>query len=716
VRIFLGTEPRQQRAERVFVWSVERVRDPSRVYEIHLMKDLAGFARRGWTTGFTNYRFAIPHFAGGRGRAIYNDVDQVYLTDPAELFDLEMQGHGFLAIAPHDPSVRLIYCARMAQVWRLEDARRQHKSKLIARAHADPDLCGRLAPEWNARDDELAAGTEKLIHFTTLHMQPWRPFPERFVYQSNPRGHVWFDLERSADAAGYQVYSRERPSPGYAAWLETSARGVGAPAPASPGTRRYTPPAPGAPAVAPVDALVCGGALADLPAEDLPWVLDDLMAGARRSVSLELPWDGARRSAERWEELVARAGNAHPEVRWSLTLRAPDGRSEQREGGARSEEGPPRVWVLADDRPGNATQSQGLAEALGWPWDLKRLHCRAASRLHNRLLGARRIGIDPRRSSPLEPPWPDLVIAAGRRTAPVARWIRARSGGRTRIVMLGRKGGDAADLFDLVVTPTYARLYPHPHRLETTAPLHRVTEAGLAAARERWAAALSALSAPRIAVLVGGTSGQYRVDAKTARRIGEGAMAMARACGGSIMATTSRRLSRDATLAFCDAVEGAAFVHRWSADATENPYLGLLAWADAFVITGDSESMLAEAASLGKPCYIHPLPVRTSFRLLRFLRDQVWRRGRGTPSGPRGTPRPQRGLERLCARLVDRGWVRPSRDLDRLHATLVERGAARPFGEPYDPAHGCAPLSDRDVVVTRVRDMMGVPARETTSH
>ena len=75
---FLGTEPAQYRAERVFFWSIEQVRDPSRIYEIYLMKDLVGFDRRRWLTGFTNYRLAIPDFAGGFGRAIYNDVDQVY--------------------------------------------------------------------------------------------------------------------------------------------------------------------------------------------------------------------------------------------------------------------------------------------------------------------------------------------------------------------------------------------------------------------------------------------------------------------------------------------------------------------------------------------------------------------------------------------------------------------------------------------------------------
>ncbi len=62
VRIFIGSEAAQYRAERILVWSIEQVRDPSRVYEIFLMKELEGFDRGRWLTGFTNYRFAIPAF------------------------------------------------------------------------------------------------------------------------------------------------------------------------------------------------------------------------------------------------------------------------------------------------------------------------------------------------------------------------------------------------------------------------------------------------------------------------------------------------------------------------------------------------------------------------------------------------------------------------------------------------------------------------------
>src|SRR3546814_19314239 len=110
------TEPAQQRAERVFVWSILQARDPARRYEIYLMKDLKGFDRDRWKTGFTNYRYAIPDLAGKAGRAIYNDVDPVYLADPAEPFDMDMQGAGQLCISEREPAVRLLYCANRAPI------------------------------------------------------------------------------------------------------------------------------------------------------------------------------------------------------------------------------------------------------------------------------------------------------------------------------------------------------------------------------------------------------------------------------------------------------------------------------------------------------------------------------------------------------------------------------------------------------------------------
>ena len=180
VEIFLGTEPAQYRANRVFGWSIEKVRDPGRAIRIHLMSELTGFDRRGWTTGFTNFRFAIPALLGGRGRAIYNDEDQIYLTDPGELFDLDLGPAAYLSISDTESSVMLIDCERMAPVWTLNDAQHAWKRTLLRKASGDTGLRGDLDPGWNARDEEFEPGRSQLLHYTTLHTQPWRPFSGAF--------------------------------------------------------------------------------------------------------------------------------------------------------------------------------------------------------------------------------------------------------------------------------------------------------------------------------------------------------------------------------------------------------------------------------------------------------------------------------------------------------------------------------------------------------
>ena len=224
VRIFLGTEPSQYRPERVFIWAIKQVRDPSRVYEIHMMKDLKGFDRTGWKTGFTNYRYAIPTLAGGKGRAIFNDVDQVYLADPAELFDMEMNGAGILGVTERETSVMLIDCEKMIKYWSIEDAKTGKKHRHFRKITHANKLWGKLPGEWTARDEEFVAGQSKCFHFTTLQTQPWQPFPDQLRYAPHPDGEVWFALERAADEARFTPFTKERPSRRFAEMLELNRR------------------------------------------------------------------------------------------------------------------------------------------------------------------------------------------------------------------------------------------------------------------------------------------------------------------------------------------------------------------------------------------------------------------------------------------------------------------------------------------------------------
>ena len=766
VRIFLGTEPAQHRAERIFVWSIERVRDPARIYEIYLMKDLAGFRRLGWLTGFTNYRFAVPHFAGGAGRAIYNDVDQVYLRDPGALFDLPMAGHGVLAIAPEgrlDTSVMLIDCARMVAVWRIEEARRRRKNTLIRKARA-AGAFGVLAPSWNARDEEYTPGESGLLHFTTLHMQPWRPFPRRFVYQRNPVADVWLEMAREADARRYRLFSFAQPSRSFRAVADRNRGAAGldpagiravdaalegliaqtgarrllhvglvtGPAPALAVAERadldlaHYEPARGARAAlpaAPVDGVFCAGGLQALSDADVSWAVAEMFARAERFVYAYVP-DHARRPGGSRTQVAPRdrfwwfarfeaAAAGHPAVHWRLDLGTDGGEPYTRRGG-RSLDGAPRIWVLDDGKPGHATQSVGLAEALGWPYEVKSLRFNALAGLGNLVLGragATLMGVAGGSAAALAPPWPDLVIATGWRPAPVVRWIGERSRGRTRTLQMGRKGGRVAELYDIVVSCRYFRLPFHPRRIETAVPLNRVSPARLADAARRWQGLFGDAPAPRIVALVGGSSRRHAMTTTAARRLGEALRDAARAVGGSVFAVTSRRTGGEATDALAEGLGGRGHVVRWEATSREeNPYLGYLALADVLVVTGESESMLSEAAAAGRPVHIYPVAERGP-GLWGRIEDRVSARAHARRLNRRGTVRPQRGLDHLCARLIARGIVQPRRDVGLLHRTLLELGIARPFGGPLEPWQ-TEPLHEAEAVAGQVRALLGLVAPE----
>lgn len=89
------------------------------------------------------------------------------------------------------------------------------------------------------------------------------------------------------------------------------------------------------------------------------------------------------------------------------------------------------------------TQMLALGEALGWPFEIKRLVYRKYELATNLLLGATFTGIVREKSSPLTPPWPDLIISAGRRNEPVCRWIQQQADKRVRLDKHGRPSNSA---------------------------------------------------------------------------------------------------------------------------------------------------------------------------------------------------------------------------------------------------------------------------------
>ncbi|MFL5258456.1 MAG: mitochondrial fission ELM1 family protein [Hyphomicrobiales bacterium] len=330
----------------------------------------------------------------------------------------------------------------------------------------------------------------------------------------------------------------------------------------------------------------------------------------------------------------------------------------------------PLVWLLASPHAGDNTQLLALVEELGWPFLAKHLSYRAYHDLLRLTMAPTLAGLDRTRSAEIAPPFPDLIIAAGRSTESIAFWIRRHGNPAARIVYIGTPWADLGR-FDLVITTPQYRLPMRGNVLHNSLPLHGVTPERLRSAAAEWEGRIADLPRPRFGVLVGGDSGPYTFGRRAAIRLGAQACTMARARGGSLLVTTSARTSKAAAEALANAIDAPSYVYRWTFAERGNPILGILALADEFVVTADSISMLAEACATMKPVIMFDVEDGGQAMRAEEGADEMppprWR-GRDLSST----------LFRLAIRFAPPKW---SRDLRIVHRELVENGLARWLGE-----------------------------------
>lgn len=259
-------------------------------------------------------------------------------------------------------------------------------------------------------------------------------------------------------------------------------------------------------------------------------------------------------------------------------------------------------------------QCRGLADALGMAAVIKRVRIRPFWSVLPKPLW-----LDPLRTlapegDRVEPPWPDLVISCGSAGARIAAAIRAASG-RTRAVHIQDPKMDRTQ-FDVIIAPRHDGL-SGDNVIASKAAIHPVTPQKLADGARQWAPKLAGLPRPLIAVLIGGSNGRHRLTPEIMRRLADDLSRLARTTGGGLAVTPSRRTGAENEAVLRERLKDIpAFI--WDGRG-DNPYFGMLALADAIVVTEDSVSMTSEAVATGKPVYVAPL-AGESRRLRRFHR------------------------------------------------------------------------------------------------
>lgn len=344
----------------------------------------------------------------------------------------------------------------------------------------------------------------------------------------------------------------------------------------------------------------------------------------------------------------------------------------------------PTVWAMLEGRAGDDAQLENLAKALGWPCEFKKPRYDLWEVARHRLTGD--VRRRPGRDDVLVSPWPDLVLIIGGRSVVAACRIRELSGGRTRVVCLGRPWAPL-HWFDLVVTTPQYRLPARPNVLHNALPLNHAPAVDDSPATRGWATRLARLPKPCIAVLVGGNNGTYVLHRRGAAELAGRVSDMARDLGGSLLVATSPRTPPAAAEALMRRLAAPHLGYVWSPGSREqNPYALFLNRAEHVVVTSDSASMLADACSTSACVHLYDLPESRRTRLLNGLSRRpstlaTWR-------------------ESLTARGL---WV-PRKDLTRIHDRLIATGRIARLGEPLRPV---ANVSDLDMTLQRIRALMG---------
>ena len=319
----------------------------------------------------------------------------------------------------------------------------------------------------------------------------------------------------------------------------------------------------------------------------------------------------------------------------------------------------PYIWLLLGAKAGDNNQVITLAKALDWPYQIKQFSYHRYELLCNRLLRITLTGINKADRAQLQPPWPDLIITAGRRNEPVARWIVRAAGKHGKAVKLVHIGRPWAPLnvFDLIITTPQYFLPRQANILHNQLPLHNLSSERLTEAAQQWRSTFADLPKPYAAVMIGGNSGFFALDKTKAKAIGEQLNRCLQISGGSLLITDSARTPAAAFEVLLAQLSVPVFVYRWrQTRQKDNPYFAYLALADRLIVTGESMSMLTEASATGKPLYIIDLTDR----------QQSWWRYRYHW-------RWQSLSHRIAMRIAPQ---RMRRDISRIQSLLVDSGKA----------------------------------------
>lgn len=262
-----------------------------------------------------------------------------------------------------------------------------------------------------------------------------------------------------------------------------------------------------------------------------------------------------------------------------------------------------KIWVLVDYKVGTANQAVALADAIGMKYEIKNVAYNIFSKLPNLLLQFIPLHVTHDTITSFAKEKPDLIISAGRRTAPLALYLKRNSKRKIKVVQIMKPNCDL-NQFDLVILPQHDR---YDNKSATSNIIRTVGALCMLNVANQIDQGILVYPniANSVAVVIGGNTKNYTLSDTDALVFVSILNQINSSSKVNFCISFSRRtpsyVKHIIQQTFSDAGH---MIYDPTTNCDVNPYYAMLYKASHVISTPDSISMCSEAASTGKPLYI----------------------------------------------------------------------------------------------------------------
>lgn len=266
------------------------------------------------------------------------------------------------------------------------------------------------------------------------------------------------------------------------------------------------------------------------------------------------------------------------------------------------------TWIITDGKKGTENQCIGLAESLGQQYKLIRIKPLFGINHLPSILWTLPIGRLPLiflygNREILSINLPKIIIASGKASVGISIILKKNKKNKIMVIQI-QDPRVRSKYFDIVSSPFHDNTVGE-NVVKTFGALNRINTETIAKAKLEFKETFSNIRKPIIALLIGGENRHFRMREQEISNLVLMLNKLQKNKNITILITFSRRTSLKIKDYFKKNLEN--YLNITCNQKIKNSYFGYLAYADYFIVTEDSISMVSEVASTGKPVYIFRL-------------------------------------------------------------------------------------------------------------